>query len=178
MKALSAFVAVLVVAFTMSLSAQNQPAPAPAACGDLRVSMAVHLNKSPRRQMQPESGKALVYVIQDAGASGALGTLGYPTTKVGIDGKWVGANKKNSFSSVDVTPGEHHLCVAIQAAFIRNNIELAHLTTEAGRVYYYRTRIIAADKGALQYFSLEAVDSDEGEYLVASYPQAKAHLRK
>jgi len=144
------------------------------ACGDGNVSMAVKLDDSLQPRPQPEPGKALVYFIQDTGQGG---TLVYPTTKIGIDGKWVGANKKDSYFPVAVEPGEHHLCAAIQSSFVNSGPEFAHLTAEAGKVYYFRTRIFFAE-GAAEYFSLLPVDSDEGEYLVASYPLATAHARK
>ncbi len=175
MKVLNAFAAAFAMSFALPLIAQNEPTPPPAACGDLRVSMAVNLDKAQQLQMQPEPGEALIYFIQDAGTTA---TFAYPTTKIGIDGKWVGANKKSSFFAVNVAPGEHHLCVAVQSSFVPKDIELAHLTVEAGKVYYYRTRIIAQGKGELEYFSFMPVDSDEAEYLTESFPTAQAHPRK
>ncbi len=151
----------------------DQPAMAPA-CGDMNVSMAVKLSNANQTVAEPEPDKAEIYFIQDTG----LGTtLAYPTTKIGIDGKWVGANKKDSYFSVPVDPGEHHLCAAIQSSYLRNDIELAHLTTEAGKVYYYRTRIIMSKDGPV-YLGFVPVDSDEAQYMIASYPEATAHARK
>ena len=174
-------VAVLAASFSLPIVAQNEPAT-PAACADLHVSMAVKLDKAKPPQAQPETGMALVYFIQDMGAPFRLGysttVLGYPTTKIGIDGEWVGANKQNSWFSVDVEPGEHHLCAAVQSSFVPRDIELAHLTAEAGMVYYYRTRIVMQGKDELEYLTFQAVDGDEGQYLVTSYPLATAHPRK
>ncbi len=125
MKYLKVLVAVLAASFSLPLVAQNEPAT-PAACGDLQVSLAVKLDKAHPPQAQPEPGKALVYFIQDMGAAFTLGysttTVGYPTTKIGIDGEWVGANKQNSWFSVDVAPGEHHLCAAVQSSFVPRDI--------------------------------------------------------
>ncbi len=150
------------------------PASVTAACGNLDVSMAVKLDDAQHAIAQPESKEALVYFIQDTGLST---TIAYPTTKIGIDGTWVGANKKDSYFAVFVAPGEHHLCVAIQSSIVRNNIELAHFTAEAGKVYFYRTRIIASRDG-LDYLGFLAVDSDQAAYLIASDPLATAHSRK
>lgn len=136
--------------------------------------MAVKLDDSQQPPEQPQPGMAQIYFIQDTGLTI---TLAYPTTKIGIDGKWVGANKKDSYFAVFVTPGEHHLCAAIQSSIVRNNIELAHFTAEAGKVYFYRTRIIASRDG-LDYLGFLPVDSDQAAYLIASDPLATAHARK
>jgi hypothetical protein len=135
--------------------------------------MAVDLAPSPTERPS-EPGKATVYFIQDAGT---LATVAYPTTKVGIDGKWVGANKKNSYFAYAVDPGEHHLCVAIQSSFARGGPELAHMVAEPGKVYYFRSRILFAEKTS-EYFTLVPVDSDEGSYLVSKFPMATAHFKK
>jgi hypothetical protein len=173
-KALRVFVAVFLLSSPRLLSAQNQLGPVPSACGDLQVSMTVDLDKDSHTITQPEPGKALIYFIQDTGQ--AI-TVAYPTTKIGIDGKWVGANKKNSYFSIAIEPGEHHLCAAIQSSFIRPDLEFVHLTAEAGKVYDFRTRIVYSRDG-MEYFSLIPVDSDEARYLIDSYPLAKAHVRK
>jgi len=172
MKALYVLVAIL--AFSCPLLSQNQPVPSPAACGDLNVSMAVSLDSNQYAMEPPEPGKARIYFIQDAGQSV---TVVYPTTKIGIDGKWAGANKKDSYFSASVDPGEHHFCAAIQSSILRKDIEMAHLTAEAGKVYYYRTRIFYSQYGP-EYFSFVPADSDEAKYLIDSYPLATAHARK
>jgi uncharacterized protein DUF2846 len=156
------------------LFAQNQVLAPTAACGNFSVSMAVNLDDSQHSVAQPEPGKARIYFFQDTGQ--AI-TVAYPTTKIGIDGSWVGANKKDSYFSVDVDPGEHHLCAAIQSAFIRKYVELARLNAEAGKVYYYRTRIFYSQNGP-EYFSFSPADSDEGNYLIESVPLATAKAKK
>jgi Protein of unknown function (DUF2846) len=167
---------IFVIALLLSspLFSQDQLVSLPPACGDLSVSMAVNLDANRHSIQQPEPGKALIYFIQD---TGKMAMLGYPTTKIGIDGKWAGANKKDSYFSVAVEPGEHHLCAAIQSSFITNDLEFAHLAAEAGKTYYFRTRIFFAEKSA-EYFSLAPADIDEASYLVKSYPLAISHARK
>jgi hypothetical protein len=174
MNALKVFVAAIVSSFSIPLIGQNQLGPIPSACGDLQASMAVNLDHSQHTVVQPEPEKALVYFIQD---TGELSTLAYPTTKIGIDGKWVGANKKDSYFAVAVEPGEHHLCAVVQSSFVHGGPELTHFSAEAGKVYYFRTRIFFAEKTA-EYFSLIPADSDEARYLIESYPLATAHARK
>ena len=76
-----------------------------------------------------------------------------------------------------LTPGEHHLCAAIQSSIVRNNIELAHFTAEAGKVYFYRTRIIASRDGWITWASCRST-ATRPHYLIASDPLATAHARK
>lgn len=144
----------------------------PAACGDAQASIAVKLDQARHTVSQPDPGLALVYFIEDMGRGGA-GT----TTKIGMDGKWVGANKSNSYFSVSVMPGEHHLCAAIEPSDAWSYVELAHFTAEAGKTYFYRTRIIITRDG-IEYFSLLPLDSDAGEYAVSIYRMATAHAKK
>lgn len=148
------------------------PPKLPAACGDSRQSMAVKLDKTQHTVAQPDSGRSQVYFIEDMGHGG-----GGNTTKIGMDGKWVGADKRNSYFSVSVAPGEHHLCAVIEPSDAWSYVELAHFTAEAGKIYYYRTRIIVTRDG-VEYFSLAPLDSDAGEYAVSTYSMASAHLKK
>lgn len=173
MKALPGIVAVGL--FTLPLLSQAQSSSNPAACSDLNASMSVDLNATQHSVEQPEPGKARIYFIQDTGHFTVAAA--YPTTKIGIDGKWVGANKRDSYFSVAVDPGEHHLCAEIQSSLVPDEIELAHLTTEPGKVYYYRTRIIMSSGGPV-YLGFVPVDSDEATYMIASYPLATGRARK
>ena len=161
----------------MPLFAQSRPAPPSSACGNLHVSMAVDLDNSSHSIQAPEAGKARIYFIEDTGQTV---NIGYPTARIGIDGTWVGANKKNSYFSVAVEPGAHHLCLAVQSFIARwapEVIELAHLNAEAGQVYYYRSRIISSQSGP-EYLVFDPVDSDEAKYLIASYPLSISHPKK
>jgi hypothetical protein len=167
MKEMNVFFAVLF--FSCPLFSQTQPAPVLAACGDSHVGMVVDLDKAQHSVAQPEPGKALIYFIQDGGLTDALR---YVTTEIGIDGKWVGANRRDSYFAVAVEPGEHHLCAEIQALWAVVRPELIHFTAETGRIYYFRTRLQE------QYLSLTSADSDEARYLISSSSLATAHAKK
>ncbi|MFP5234603.1 MAG: hypothetical protein ACLGSD_01765 [Acidobacteriota bacterium] len=163
--------------FCTPLFAADRPAPPSSACGDMHVRLAVDLDNSAHGIPAPEHGKARVVFIQE---TGQVTNWGYLTTRIGIDGKWVGANKKNSYFSVSVDPGEHHLCLALQSAFARfapQVIQLEHVNAEAGAIYYYRSRIIDSEHGP-QYLVFDPVDSDEAKYLINSYPLSTSHPKK
>lgn len=153
--------------------AQVVPAPSIAACGSDSISFKVKPDESRHLVTQPDPGKARVYFIQEAGTS--MG-LGYPTVKLGLDGKWVGANRLNSYFSVPVEPGEHHVCVMLQSSLLAQRVELAHFMAEADKVYYYRTRIVMSRE--MELLELDLIDSDQGRYLVALFPLSVSSPKK
>jgi hypothetical protein len=55
-------------------------------------------------------------------------------------------------------------------------VELAHFTAEAGKVYYYRTRLVMSKE--VELLELDSIDSDQGQYLVASFPLSVSTPKK
>jgi hypothetical protein len=152
---------------------QAQSSNPRAACGPENVGFNVKRDKNATPSAQPEPGKALVYFVQDAGPSGGIA---YPTTRLGIDGAWVGANKDSSYFAASADPGEHHVCAMIQSSLVDNSVELAHFTAEAGKVYYFRTRLLLSR--SMEFLELTPMDSDEGWNLVTSYPRGSSQPKK
>jgi hypothetical protein len=156
-----------------SAFAQVASAAPTAACGPENVGFKVKLDESQHALAQPDPGKARVYFFGDAGTSM---TLGYPTVKIAMDGAWVGANHGNSYFSVPVEPGEHHVCVTLQSSLVAQRVELAHFTAEAEKVYYYRTRLVMSR--SMELLELDAIDSDQGKYLIATFPLSVSNPKK
>ena len=165
--------ALVILLIAIPAFAQVVPAPSTSACGLDSVSFKVKTDESQHTLTPPEPGKARVYFIQDAGTP--IG-LGYPTVKLGLDGKWVGANRLNSYFSVSVEPGEHHVCVMLQSSLVAQRVELAHFMAEADKVYYYRTRLVVSR--SIDLLELEPIDSDQGRYLVALFPLSVSSPKK
>jgi len=178
---MKAVLAVFLAGSSLLLHAQSTPptntstqtlAPR-AACGPGDLPFTVKLiNEAPASET-PDFGKARVFFIQDAGYVSAIA---YPTTRIGLDGAWVGANKDSSYTSVAIDPGEHHACVMVQSSFVDNSVELAHFTAEAGKTYYYRTRLLLAKN--IEYLELTPIDSDQGWYLVNSVQHSTIKPKK
>jgi hypothetical protein len=150
-------------------------AAAPPACGPDNVKFDVKLDKSQHMLAQPEKGKALVYFIQDKGPQ-SFGIGAAVETVIALDGSRVGANRNNSYLSVSVEPGEHHVCSTMQSIMEHPFRELAHFKAAAGEIYYFRVRVILTRAG-LNFF-LYPVDSDEAQYLIAAYPLSVSHFKK
>ncbi len=166
--------ALILILLAASAFAQDQSPFVPgAACGPRNTNFDVKRDESQHTLAQPESGKARVYFVQDIGQVNCLG--GCVTTKIALDGAWVGANQHNSYFSVSVEPGEHHVCANQQShiSYLSRLVALTHFTAEAGKVYYFRTRAFGGTNQVL--FDLDAVDSDQAQYLIASYPLSVSH---
>jgi hypothetical protein len=143
---------------------------AEAACGpkevefDAQPASAQILTTQPLTQ--PEAGKSLVYVVEVF--ERAVNQFSRPTLRVGLDGKWVGAAKGDSYLTFSVDPGEHHLCTRWQSRWKRfsDKAAFAGFTADSGKIYYFRARIIEGQNNFALDF--EPVNGDEGKYLVAS----------
>lgn len=169
--------------FILLLSAAPAFSQSPAheaqgACGPADVRF--DAQTSAGKPLPPQPGKALVYV--DEVFKKVPGELGNPTIRVGLDGNWVGAVRANSFTAFYVDPGDHHLCTNWQSHFKRLSREasFAGFTAEADKIYYFRTRITYQTVGTAttMLLDLEPINSDEGQYLVASSPVSTSHPQK
>lgn len=154
---------VLVIVFLAASAFAQVATPA---CGPDDTDFEIKLDKSQHTLTQPEPGKARVYFIQDIGRVSCLGAC--VKTKIGMDGTWAGAIRHNSYFSISVEPGEHHMC-----ANTGQELALVHLNAEAGKVYYFRTRVFGSNNQTL--FDFDSIDSDQAQHLIASYPLSVSH---
>ena len=166
----TALVTLLVAASAFAQAPVPPPTPA---CGPSNISFKIKLDPTRHMLEQSEPGKARIYFFQDAGTTQ---TVGYPTVKIGMDGSWVGGGHGNSYFSVSVAPGEHHICVTLQSSLVAQRVELTHFTAEPVKAYYYRTRLVLSR--AVDLLELEAIDVDQARYLIATFPLATAIRKK
>lgn len=161
----------LLLFFTVSAYAQDATSAALTACGLKGAQASMTLDKTQHTPAQPGPGKALVYFIQDV-------DTGSPLINAGLDGAWVGANK-NSYFSVSVAPGKHHLCVSVQSSKSQLDrlLQLSPFTAEAGKIYYFRIRFLVSVYMP-PHLSLDSINDDQGKYLVALLPRSISHLKK
>jgi hypothetical protein len=150
----------------MSVCATAQTADAiyKQACGPLDAKFVVEQAKG-QPPTAPEPGKALVYFIQKQNAPAF-------TTRVGLDGAWVGVIEQDSYIFASVTPGKHHACAATLNRK-RREVELLNFTVESGKTYYY---LVHGSGGSYVAATMEfgPADRDEARYLIASDPQSVA----
>jgi len=99
---------VVSVSTPVSAFGQDQSAvvAAEAACGPNHIEFRVSPDRG-HPVPQPDAGKAMVYVVEEQN----LEAWRAQTTRVGMDGTWLGANRGNTYLFFSVDPGEHHFCV-------------------------------------------------------------------
>jgi len=127
---------------------------------------------------KPDAEKALVFFIED---DSHYDSLFHPTLRAGLDGGWVGATHGNSYFYFSVEPGEHHLCAGWQPVDPAEKTQVravAHLTAEAGQVYFFRAKSRwNANYGAL-HINFEPLDGDEAQLLASTFSFSTFHPKK
>ncbi len=170
------FCAVLSLALVLPLAAQGDPAleAKPSACGPADVSFDVKTDATQHPVAQPEPGTALLYFLQDDSTFGARPR---PTSRLAIDGAWVGATHSNSYFYVSIAPGEHHLCTEWQAEGNGRHAAALHFTAQPGASYYFGAEnFYTRDTGPNLRF--EALDSDEGQLLIRRFALSTSHPKQ
>lgn len=157
----------------------------PDACGNDAVIFNVTKDKGALAPAAPSDNKALVVFLQTPEfRKDCIGGCSI-TTRVGIDGNWVGAVRDLSYFSVAVDPGEHHICANWQSRLrtMSKLVAMSSFTAEAGEIYYFRlepedkSRDIPISKGTMPpeelHLGLNALSKDEGSYGIKTSPQSK-----
>lgn len=112
----------------------------PDACGDDSVKFDVKTEKNQPPPAPPAAGKAQIVFIE-SWVKNMPWIGGSPIVRFGTDGAWVGADKGESYFTIAVDPGEHHLCASLQTVSGRmkkNSIGVASFTADPGKTYYYQ----------------------------------------
>ena len=159
--------------------AQVDAARAQAGCGASSVEFDVKTDKSQHPAAQPEAGKAVVYVFEEEERQPNFSYFGSVTTRVGVDGKWVGANHGNSYFFFSVDAGEHHLCAQWQSSLGRLSRLGSALTFTAapGGKYYFRTEVEERNEFPAA-VRLKPVDEAEGQFLISGGALSTSHPKK
>jgi hypothetical protein len=139
------------------------------ACGPPHEHFKVDLEAAVTRSSPPNPGKATIYFA----AMSTGGLWPSPTVRVAADGRWIGALKQNSYTKLEVAPGEYHFCVRTPGPFRLAPASLYGLNAKTGHSYYF----VVDDQSSDEYqpvgtISLNRIDSDEGRLLVAQARRA------
>jgi hypothetical protein len=166
---------VLAVILPTTLSAQGAPG-----CGTDDAKFDVSTEKERQPLGKPDAAKALIVFLQD---DDQFFSRPRPTTRFGIDGTWIGATSANSYFSVAVEPGEHHLCAKWQN-FIGftfgegMNTAAARFTAEAGCVYFFVARDRYNKHDTPPEVKLLPIDPDEGQLLTGKFSLVTSRPKK
>jgi hypothetical protein len=178
----TAVIAFAFALFSLASFAQATDSDAVAApgCGDPSAKFDVR-TESGRHAVQSEPGKAAVYLIED---DTDFNSIPKPTTRIGVDGKWIGATHGNSYLYFFVDPGVHHLCASWQGTVVvgkGHQTEAAHFNADAGEAYYFEVKSLffwPDHQPSHTDVSLIALDSDEGQLLVNRYSLSTSRPKK
>jgi len=131
-----------------------------AGCGPQKTQYEVTLSAPDKGVIAPSPQKARVYVIEIVGTNDAG-----VTTRVGVDGNWVGANTGKGYISFEVDPGDHKICADWQSILKPRQQDGGAMVmrAEEGRTYYFVVGVLAR---ALD-FNLTEVDEAEGQWLLS-----------
>lgn len=174
--------ALIALLFASPALAQDSAANALAAagCGANDVHFDVKTNKKQHPTAQPDTGKALVYVIGDASSDHVAVHIGTPPTRFGVDGTWVGANGFRSYFFFPVEPGDHRLCTNVQSGLnglVKSSTAATSFTAEGGKTYYFRTKTPDRPNSSGE-VKLVPVDPAEAQVLIAAAAFSTSHLKK
>lgn len=119
----------------------------PDACGDDSVKFDVKTEVNQAAPAPPTAGKAQIIFVEDGDAR--TGSFVHPIVRYGMDGSWVGANHGDSYFTVDVEPGTHHLCANWQSSnqTFKKSFDVASFAAEPGKVYYFVVKAGATGGG-------------------------------
>lgn len=158
--------------FAQAQGADDRAAPS---CGLNDVKFAVKTTKGKANAGSPDSGKALVYFLED---DTMFESLPRPTVRVGMDGSWIGATHGSSWSTFSVDPGDHHLCVNWQEEDVLSGAghetAAARFTAKAGATYFFRVQNIW-NRAAGVSIDFAPLDSDEGTLLIRKFAVSTSH---
>jgi hypothetical protein len=174
-------IVLLSLSLSLPLLAQDEEAAArkAAGCGPNEVGFDVKTDKHQHPIGKAEPGKSLVYVFGDTAMDNIPVHVGGLTTRVGLDGTWVGANNFKSYFFFSADPGDHRLCTSQQSK-IKSRTRTAaatSLTVEAGKVYYFRTRT-PVDPMPRETVELVPVDAAEAQLLIATSAYSTSRPKK
>jgi hypothetical protein len=138
-------------------------ARAAAGCGRNEIQFDVKSDKTQHPQAPQDAARAVIYVFSERAE--------FPNVRVGIDGRWMGANHGESYFFFAAEPGEHRLCWDVQKGQEKLSDQGAAttFTAEAGKSYFFRTTLHGRAEIAPNW-KIERIDAAEGMFLVSNWP--------
>lgn len=150
----------------------------PDSCGDAKTTFSIAKKKSDGKVPPPAAGKAMLVFEYPVIWTGLHLGIGGGDLRVGMDGTWLGAAKSDSYFSVEVDPGEHHLCVTeagVLGGVKKDGIGLATVKAEAGKTYFYQYKLTfqVLDETTTRSSNFAVTDEDDGRFQVKALKLSK-----
>jgi hypothetical protein len=161
----------IVLFLALSSVAQTIPTVAPpsAGCGPAKVKFNVSFNPNEHALRQPAPGQGLVYVVEVF--QRPPGEMGTPTIRVGVNGKWIGANHGTSYLSFPVEAGENHLCVNWQSRQrqLSDQHAVTNFVAEGGKTYFFKVEVTKRE-GNVWSYDMQQIGLEEAKSFMAAAP--------
>jgi hypothetical protein len=144
--------------------AQASAARAAAGCGSNEIQFDVKTDKTQHPQAPPDATRAVIYIFSER--------ISFDQTyRIGMDGKWMGATRDESYFFFTAEPGEHRLCWDVQKGqgTLTDQGAATTFTAEAGKVYCFKSTVFERNE-ITQKRKFERIDGAEGMFLVSSWP--------
>jgi hypothetical protein len=141
-----------------------------AGCGPNELQFDVKTDKTQHPQAPVDGARAVIYVFSERAE--------FPNVRVGMDGRWMGANHGESYFFFTAAPGEHRLCWDVQKGQDKLTDQGAAITVtvEPGKAYFFRTTLRGSNEIAPKW-KIERLDAAEGMFLVSSWPLSTSRPR-
>ena len=171
MKTIAVF---LMLSLLLAYASRGFAVTLPPSCGDEKIKFDVKTQKGALPPAAPDPGKAqLVFVeTMDKGDKYHHCLACDATTRVGVDGMWVGADHGDSYFTFSVDPGPHSVCVNWQSISSGESRQVSTLDVDAqaGNVYYFQIAVVVHEAQQPQYsvynMMLAPLPPDSGSMLV------------
>jgi hypothetical protein len=129
------------------------------ACPKVDVKFKTATDKKSHPTAEPSADKAVVYIVRPTMMGNKI------QTKLGVDGKWVGANRGHNYFFLTLDPGEHYFCSKAE------NKSVMALKVEAGKTYFVEQKIKMGFMKARNKLAL--ISDEEGKKKLAkSHPSS------
>lgn len=127
----------LLIVLGLAAPSRSGAVTLPNGCGNSQTTFAVHTHETSVLPSNPSQGRALVVVIQKQNTESAYWLLAQ-TTRIGLDGKWSGADHGNSWFAFEVAPGAHQLCANLQG---KEDAATLAFTAAPGKTYFFQAHL-------------------------------------
>ena len=153
------------------------------ACGPNNIKFKVYESSPPPLQRDQLKSKAAIVIFPEEFADLTSCRM---ASRIGIDGKWVGAACLGTYIRTKVDPGEHHLCANLRQKKNANFTALYSFMAEAGKVYYFREEIldpwfgrnVTPIGGGKITVHLDPINEDEGRLLQSIRLTSESKVKK
>jgi hypothetical protein len=146
-------------------------ARAAAGCGPNEIQFDVKTDKTQHSQAPPDAARAVIYIFSER--------ISFDQTyRIGMDGKWMGAARDESYFFFTAEPGEHRLCWDVQKGQekLTDQGAATTFTAEAGKVYCFESTVFERNE-ITQKRKFDRIDRAEGLFLVSSWPLSTSRPR-